>query len=396
MSGTRRRGIESAIELGSSLAVLTSRGARVVAEKQRSLAAAAFAGWDLRRFGAHRAVAVGFSGWGQGVGGVRNHVEAIRKFSRHDVRVIPGNLAMRVTSRREYSEALWKNGSDVLKSFGVLHSHVDPQFIRACSEARSTATKWIHTYHTLYFEDGTGPMPEWSREINRTLLGVARHADLKICVSPWLQELLSDEHGIETTLIPNGVDVELCDAASATRFIDKTGLKDFVVYIGSLDLVKNAAMIVDLAATAPELVFVMVGKGLDHSSIRARFGSSLGRNVVGIGPVGHREALDAIAASRCLVMTSRIEGFPTALLEAMAMGKPVVAPDNGGCRDAIGGGNAGFLFESGSLEAAREALKTAVEGPAYNAAASQRIRELFDWRVVAPQLDDAYSRQTAD
>jgi glycosyltransferase involved in cell wall biosynthesis len=72
------------------------------------------------------------------------------------------------------------------------------------------------------------------------------------------------------------------------------------------------------------------------------------------------------------------EGIPNAVLEAMAAGKPVVATDTGGCREAVVDGVTGFLIPPGDAEALAE-----------------RVRRLLDDEAVATQLGGA-GRQRAE
>lgn len=53
----------------------------------------------------------------------------------------------------------------------------------------------------------------------------------------------------------------------------------------------------------------------------------------------------ALAAAHCVVLPSYREGVPRSLLEAAAMGRPVIASDTPGCRDALVKGESGFLCQ---------------------------------------------------
>lgn len=60
--------------------------------------------------------------------------------------------------------------------------------------------------------------------------------------------------------------------------------------------------------------------------------------------LGNREDIPGILALLdILVLSSVREGFPNAILEAMAAGKPVVATDVGGCRELVQHGKTGYL-----------------------------------------------------
>jgi glycosyltransferase involved in cell wall biosynthesis len=50
-----------------------------------------------------------------------------------------------------------------------------------------------------------------------------------------------------------------------------------------------------------------------------------------------------IAAADCVVLPSYREGVPRTLMEASAMGRPIVATDVPGCRDVVADGDTGFL-----------------------------------------------------
>lgn len=73
--------------------------------------------------------------------------------------------------------------------------------------------------------------------------------------------------------------------------------------------------------------------------------------------VGFREQVaEYLGAMDIFVLSSRAEGLPLALLEAMAAGVPVIAADVGGVREAITDGVTGLVVQPGSQEALEQAL----------------------------------------
>ena len=67
-----------------------------------------------------------------------------------------------------------------------------------------------------------------------------------------------------------------------------------------------------------------------------------------------------IAKANVVVLPSYREGMPRAILEAMAMGRPVIATDVPGCRDAIRPGWNGWLAESRNVRHLEECLRKAM------------------------------------
>ena len=69
-----------------------------------------------------------------------------------------------------------------------------------------------------------------------------------------------------------------------------------------------------------------------------------------LGPISSKEALEHTAALDIYVLPSTMEGLSQSLLEAMALGKPVIATRAGGNVDLIVDGKNGFLFKDGDIE----------------------------------------------
>jgi glycosyltransferase involved in cell wall biosynthesis len=146
---------------------------------------------------------------------------------------------------------------------------------------------------------------------------------------------------------------------------------------------------------------LMVGTGDDaerlHSEIRSR----------GLRGVQWRdefvmdksEIRQVLAAADVYVFPSRHEGFPVALVEAMASGLPVVATDAPGVREIIGsedGHQVGRLIPVGDSRGLAEALLAMFgnlgSGRAMGLAARSRAETVFSIDAVGQQLRDALGR----
>ena len=100
------------------------------------------------------------------------------------------------------------------------------------------------------------------------------------------------------------------------------------------------------------------------------------------------------AAMDVVVLPSYREGLPTVLMEAAAMGRPVVATDIRGCHDVVVDGETGLLVPVGDVEALTTAvlrlLRDGGLGQRMGAAARGRAEERFDERKVFQQVEAEY------
>lgn len=104
-----------------------------------------------------------------------------------------------------------------------------------------------------------------------------------------------------------------------------------------------------------------------------------------------RDVADLLHAADVFVLSSRQEGFPITILEAMAAGKPIVATDVGGCAEAVVHGETGLIVPPEDPEALAEALASLLADPELagrmGAAGRERVlREFTVDRMVEQHL----------
>lgn len=325
-------------------------------------------------------------------GGVRHHIQAIQRYSAMNVAFAPPESVLQSIAphhlQQEFRQRFLNFPATGIK---VVHSHVFPWFIEWCREKQKQGMRWVHTYHLNYFpEHGRDGLEPWQAEINDALINVACHADVKLSVSKWQQDHLLKEYGIETIYLPNGVDVAACDRADAARFVRKTGLKDFVLYVGRNDPVKNPAEFVRLATRLPQQLCVMIGGDLSAETLQRDWTVEVPKNLRVLGSLPHCDILDAIAGCSSLIVTSKREGLPTVVLEGMALSKPVVVPDEAGCMEVVDQVAAGVIYKLGNLDDLVEKILLAKRNQLRVAKGREQVLGEYDWRVIAPRLDAIY------
>ncbi len=97
-----------------------------------------------------------------------------------------------------------------------------------------------------------------------------------------------------------------------------------------------------------------------------------------------------ITRASVVVLPSYREGMPRALLEGMAMGKPIITTDSVGCRETVDEGKNGFIVPSENAEALADAMLRFLQLPkaqqfAMGQHSRQKAETEFSDRVVLPQ-----------
>lgn len=177
-----------------------------------------------------------------------------------------------------------------------------------------------------------------------------------------------------------------------------------VVFLGRVGEHKGAFNLLDAwakltrepdfgSASSPSATLHMAGDG-DVDRARRQIHDLGANDTVELHDwLSESEVADLLDRSHVLVLPSRNEGQPMAVLEAMARGMCVIATDVGGLPEMIGGG-CGILIPPDDTEAIASALRLVVRDAelrgACGAAAYARVQSRFDTRVVQRRLDALY------
>src|SRR5262249_11906454 len=118
----------------------------------------------------------------------------------------------------------------------------------------------------------------------------------------------------------------------------------------------------------------------------------LGKSVHILGEVSDYDLKAAYQACSALVLASKYEGLPTVILEAMALGAPVVASATGGTRCLIKDGENGFLFSYDDTVEFTAATNAAL-GPSSLPIAEQARKMVvseYSWEANIPRICRLY------
>jgi glycosyltransferase involved in cell wall biosynthesis len=185
-------------------------------------------------------------------------------------------------------------------------------------------------------------------------------------------------------VIYNGIDVERFHPDSTTSDIPGP-----IVTVGRLVRQKNHELFLRAAAQlvqcVPEIRFVIVGEGplrpqLEDHARRLNIADR-------VCFAGERQDVERVLQTASLFwLTSRWEGTPNVVLEAMASGVPVIAADVGGTRELIRSGSDGFVVPGEEVEGfvrhSRDLLADLEVRRRFAVAARGRAEEFSNSRMV--------------
>jgi glycosyltransferase involved in cell wall biosynthesis len=195
----------------------------------------------------------------------------------------------------------------------------------------------------------------------------AQKADVIVTISRYSLEKMQKHYDVDPSkvrIVPNGVDPEKYkptdNAAELKRSFGLTEAS-VVLFVGNLIPRKGVGFLVEAARqvnkTQPYTQFVLVGDGPMKAQLTSDLAAAnLTGNFIFKSGLSEEELAKMYACSDVFVLPSIQEGQGIVLLEASASGKPVVAFDIGGVKEAVLNGETGLLANQGSSSELAEAL----------------------------------------
>lgn len=235
------------------------------------------------------------------------------------------------------------------------------------------------------------------RPFVQPILGLAyRHADMVVAVSEGARQGVLDVYGVpseRTIAIPNASVDDTIQALARVELQDLWyhSLERRVVCVARLTTQKDHATLLHAFRLLPDDLnagLVLLGSGPLESAIRNLIDNlKLQGKVRIVG--GELNPFRWLRTADMLVLSSRWEGSPNVLVEAMALGVPVVATDcESGPREILLGGAFGELVPVGDAVALSIAMRRTLANPIDSGTLVERSQD-FHIRRVGPQWLDA-------
>lgn len=267
----------------------------------------------------------------------------------------------------------------------LLHTHVYHADIVGWRAARRAGIPVVATAHGFTTGDLKNRLYQW---LDRRLL---RRFDAVVCVSAGVRERLlrAGCPPQRLHLVPNGYGSQPGMApADARRAVGVTPDAKVIGWIGRVSAEKGPDLLIE-AMAAPALhdaQSVVIGDGPET---RALAKDAAARAPDRVRLLGARpDAARLLPAFDVLALTSRTEGTPMVLLEAMAAGIPVVAFAVGGIPDVLDA-RSGWLVPPGDTRALAAGLREALDRPDEARRRADRARDIVERRYGMDRWLDA-------
>ncbi len=241
---------------------------------------------------------------------------------------------------------------------------------------------------------------KWHQFIDRVTSFMADHV---IAVSNEVKEYIVRETQIaepKVSTIYNGIVVESSAAFDESALMNDIGLQmgdRIIITAGRLhrqkgyDLLLQALSVV--LAAFPGVKLLILGAGDEEKNLKKLARSlELSEKVLFLGLRPDVDRL--LQCCEMFVLSSRWEGFPNVLLEAMAAGKPVVATAVGGVPELVVDGVTGILVPPEDTPALADAINRllldVMRAKALGAAGKERVRQGFSMDAVIAKTEALY------
>ncbi|MET0623221.1 MAG: glycosyltransferase [Pyrinomonadaceae bacterium] len=290
--------------------------------------------------------------------GVRPHVipEMSREISPKDLVTVWKLYRLMLRERPDVVHTHTAKAGTVGRAAGWLYRWLTPTALAG----RPRPCRFVHTYHGHIFHSYYG---RWKTRLFLAVeQALARVTDRIVVISPQQLDEINRRFGVgrrgQFRVIPLGLDTRAYDDRAARRSTLRRewGVEDgevLVGIVGRLTEVKNHRLFLDAAAHfkkqraasgaggpkedgGARVRFVVVGDGHLRAELEAQAGALGLRDDVKFAglrddPENFYPALDVVA------LTSRNEGTPLTIIEAMANERPTIATAVGGVVDLLGG-----------------------------------------------------------
>ena len=206
------------------------------------------------------------------------------------------------------------------------------------------------------------------------------------------------ETSAKIAVIPHGIDPDISiqdreDAWKASGLPEQALGKLLVSLFGRMSKEKSPEVFVEIAERLvgrKDVFFVMTGEGPEWKSIQRRVASNGLRHSMHL-PGFVDDPRPLMQLTDIVVLTSSVDGMPLVILEAGAMGKPVVASAVGSLPEMVLDGETGVLCPPGDVDAFCRALEQLMDSESLRRRLGERARQYVGEHFNREAMIESYA-----
>ncbi|MDX2048636.1 MAG: glycosyltransferase family 4 protein [Chitinophagaceae bacterium] len=283
----------------------------------------------------------------------------------------------------------------------LVHAHGTRALSNIYWPSKSLSLPVVYTIHGWSFHDDQKPLIKKIRVLSEKFLSSRTAVNISVSQSNQ-QTGRKYFSSFDSVVIYNGIDLKkfnphrpLHNIRAELNIPEEACL---VVFIARFNVQKQPLTLIKSFARAaeqlPHLRLLMVGDG-DHRQQALEMISDLGLKDKIYWQPFRQDVPDLLSAADIYVLPSLWEGMPIGLLEAMAMGKAVIATSVDGTREVIRHRENGLMVDAGQLEekladAIIEMVKDEPLRRQLQSAAIQSVKDRFDVKYMTRQIEKVY------
>ncbi len=265
----------------------------------------------------------------------------------------------------------------------IAHLHTFQSHVVGTRAAIRAGAKILRTeHHVQYFLDpSTSAFTRWSLKRTDSIVAISDYvADFVARTAP------SERSRMRT--VRNGVDADYFTPRPFPSESTSTGDAPFTfVVVCRLEPWKHVELVVDAMRTVPDARLIIAGDGSARAELEAR-ARPLGSRVRFLGYCP--DPRDAFAQGHVAVSSSRDEPLGLSVLEAQAMGRPVVAFAGGGIPEVVRDGETGWLVRERSVDALAARMREAASDLARAKTMGDAARRFVDAEHRIERMCEGY------
>jgi len=282
-------------------------------------------------------------------------------------------LWTKLLSAKKLRRAIIESNPDVVISF------IDITNIYTLVATRGLSVKVFISERTDISQYSIGKIESWLRCLTYTWASAV--VVQTEGVAQWMRLHLKCKR---VAVIPNPIVMDKVnyDKLTLKDVIDNYKAQGTIVAMGRMCRQKGFDLLIEAFAIAtvsyPEWILVIFGEGEERCNLFS-LSKELGISNRVFMPGVVKEPIPLLQQADIFVMSSRLEGFPNALLEAMACGLPVISFDcPSGPNEIIRDGIDGLLVPPEDVDAMANAMKRLIEDEKERKRLGERAREVND------------------